>query len=124
MFLSQRMHFLQDMFQITAIALISVRNHYHINGLHPFWENLYNFPSQFRIRIEAVIEAEGCYIEQMSAQLDNQVTWIVVFNKSFKIKLLCCFLSDDNFIVPPCISFYLPMAGIEPVTSKWFHWDA
>ena len=43
--------------------------------------------SQFRIRIEAVIEAEGGYIEYMSALLHNQVTWIDFFNKSFKIKL-------------------------------------
>ena len=43
--------------------------------------------SQFRIRIEAMIEAEGGYIELMSALLHNQVTWIDVFNKSFKIKL-------------------------------------
>ena len=48
--------------------------------------------SQFRIRIEAVIETEGGYIEQMSALPHNQVTWIDFFNKSFKIKLLCCFL--------------------------------
>ena len=39
--------------------------------------------SQFRIRIEAVIEAEGGYIEWMSALLHNQVTWIDFFNKSF-----------------------------------------
>ena len=32
--------------------------------------------SQFRICIEAVIEAEGGYIEWMSALLHNQVTWI------------------------------------------------
>ena len=43
--------------------------------------------SQFRIRIEAVIEAEGGYIESMSALLHNQVTWIDFFYKSFKIKL-------------------------------------
>ena len=43
--------------------------------------------SQFRIRIESVIEAEGGYIELMSALLHNQVTWIDFFNKSFKIKL-------------------------------------
>ena len=43
--------------------------------------------SQFRIRIKAVIEAEGSYIEEMSAPLYNQVTWIDFFNKSFKIKL-------------------------------------
>ncbi len=30
--------------------------------------------SQFRIRIKAVIEAEGRYIEYMSALLHNQVT--------------------------------------------------
>ena len=41
--------------------------------------------SQFRI--DAVIEAEGGYIEEMSALLHNQVTWIDFFNKSFKIKL-------------------------------------
>ena len=28
--------FLQDMFQMTAIALVSLINHYHINGLHLF----------------------------------------------------------------------------------------
>ena len=32
MSLAQRMHFLQDVFQMTAIALVSVINHYHING--------------------------------------------------------------------------------------------
>ena len=39
--------------------------------------------SQFRIRIEAVIEAGDGYIELMSAILHNQVTWIDFFNKSF-----------------------------------------
>ena len=43
--------------------------------------------SQFRIRIEAVIEAESGYIEERSALLHNQVSWIDFFNKSFKIKL-------------------------------------
>ena len=58
--------------------------------------------SQFRIRIEAVSEAEGVYIESMSSLLHNQVSWIDFFNKIFKIKLQCCFLLDDNFIIPPC----------------------
>ena len=26
---------------MTAIALVSVINHYHINGLHLFWDTLY-----------------------------------------------------------------------------------
>ena len=43
--------------------------------------------SQFRIRIEAVIEGEGGYIEYMLALLHNQVTWIDFFNKRFKINL-------------------------------------
>ena len=33
MSLAQRMHFLKDMFQMTAIAHVSVINHYHISGL-------------------------------------------------------------------------------------------
>ena len=43
--------------------------------------------SQLRIRIEAVIEANGGYIEEMSALQHNQVTRIDFFNKSLKIKL-------------------------------------
>ena len=35
MSLAQRIHFLHDVFQITAIALISVINH-HMKGLHLF----------------------------------------------------------------------------------------
>ena len=40
-FLPQRIHFLQNVLQITAIALVSVINHYHINGLYRFWDTLY-----------------------------------------------------------------------------------
>ena len=58
--------------------------------------------SQFRIRIEAVIETDGGYIEKMSPLQHNQVSWIDFFNKSFKINLSCCFLLNDNFIVSPC----------------------
>ena len=32
MFLAQKDEFLQDLFQITAISLVSVINHFHING--------------------------------------------------------------------------------------------
>ena len=38
---AERVHFLQDVFQMTAIALVSVINPYHINGLHLFWDTLY-----------------------------------------------------------------------------------
>ena len=44
--------------------------------------------SQFRIRIEAVIEAEDGCIELMSALLHNQVTWTNFFNKCFKAVVL------------------------------------
>ena len=36
MYLAQRMYFLQDVFQMTAIALIYVINHYCINELRLF----------------------------------------------------------------------------------------
>ena len=41
MSLAQKMHFLQDVFQITAIALVSVINYYPIKGLHLFWDTGY-----------------------------------------------------------------------------------
>ena len=41
MSLVQRMYFLQDMFQMRDIVLVSVINHYHSNGLHLFWDILY-----------------------------------------------------------------------------------
>ena len=34
-------HLLQGMFQMTTIVLVSVINHYHINGLHLLWDTLY-----------------------------------------------------------------------------------
>ena len=40
MSLAQRMQFFKDMFQMSAIALVSVINHYHINGWHLFWDSL------------------------------------------------------------------------------------
>ena len=41
MCLVQRMYFSQDVFQMTAIVLVSVINHYHTKGLHLFWNTLY-----------------------------------------------------------------------------------
>ena len=41
MSLAQKMHFLQEVIQMTAIALVSVLTHYHINRLHLFWDTLY-----------------------------------------------------------------------------------
>ena len=35
------MHFLLGVLHMTTIALASVINHYHINGLHLFWDTLY-----------------------------------------------------------------------------------
>ena len=39
--LDQRMHFSQDVFQMTAIALESIINNYYVNELHLFWDTLY-----------------------------------------------------------------------------------
>ena len=38
MSIAQRMHFLPGVFQMTTITLVSVINHYHINGLQLFWD--------------------------------------------------------------------------------------
>ena len=38
---AQRMHFLQDVFQMTITGLVSVINHHHIYELHLFWDTLY-----------------------------------------------------------------------------------
>ena len=37
MLLVEKRHFLQDVCQMTAIAFVSVINHYRIDGLHLFW---------------------------------------------------------------------------------------
>ena len=39
--LAQRVHFLQDVLQMATIALVSVITHFHINGLHLFWDTLF-----------------------------------------------------------------------------------
>ena len=41
MSLAQRMHFLQDVFQMATIAQVSIINQYHIDGLRLFWDTLY-----------------------------------------------------------------------------------
>ena len=40
MSLAQRMYFLQDVYQMTAIAFVTVIIHYHINGVYLFWDTL------------------------------------------------------------------------------------
>ena len=41
MSLAQRMHFLQDVFQMPTFVIVSVINPDHINGLHLSWDSLY-----------------------------------------------------------------------------------
>ena len=53
--LAQMMYFLQDVFQMSAIALVSVINHYHINGLHLFWDIQYNWKKNSTDRHFAII---------------------------------------------------------------------
>ena len=40
MFLTERINFFQDVFQMTTIKLVSAI-YYHINELHLFWDTLY-----------------------------------------------------------------------------------
>ena len=71
-----------------GLLRLVIRREYHQHDLPQHQSHLPNIRRyQFRIRIVAAIEAEGSYIELMSALLHNQVTWIDLFNKSFKIKL-------------------------------------
>ena len=58
MSLAQRMYFLQDVFLITAIALVSVINHYHIKRLHLFWDPLY-YANQTWTRFAASISYDS-----------------------------------------------------------------
>ena len=51
MSLTQRKHFLQDVFQMIAIALVSVIDNYHTNGLHLFWDTLYMYANYYCIGI-------------------------------------------------------------------------
>ena len=46
MTLAERIIFLQDVFQMTAIALVSVINYYY-NGLHLFCDILYNIQIKY-----------------------------------------------------------------------------
>ena len=71
--LSQRMHFILDVFQMTAVALVSVINHDHINGLHLFWDTQY----------------------------EKKIWWINIFSvisiyPLYGLKAECEFLSDNK----------------------------
>ena len=49
MSLAQRMYFLQNMFQMTGIVLVTEISHYHINGLHLFWDTVYILALSFKL---------------------------------------------------------------------------
>ena len=50
---------------MTAIALVSVINYYHINGLHLFWDTLYNplFPANVNDPSNEVLIQRCCIIQ-------------------------------------------------------------
>ena len=54
---AETMHFLQDMFQMTTIALVSVINHYQINGLYLFWDTLLEIIPGVPIYIDIIISS-------------------------------------------------------------------
>ena len=41
MSLSKRMHFLLNVSEMISFTVVSVINHYHIDGLYLFWDTLY-----------------------------------------------------------------------------------
>ena len=62
---AQNIHLLQDMFQLSVIALVSVLNHYHINGLHLFWDALYFAYNLGMKKMFCVENIENCFHVKM-----------------------------------------------------------
>ena len=95
MSLAQRMHFLQDVFQMTIIALVSVINHNHINGLYLFWYTLYierrNWLNHFVHLVVKILMA--------TAELPAKI--IPYYQRAFKACNLC-----GLTILPFFILFY------------------
>ena len=44
---AQRMNLITDVFQMAGTAPLSNMNHYHINGLHLFWDTLFLYLSLY-----------------------------------------------------------------------------
>ena len=79
MSLAQRMDFLLDLFKRKVVALVI--NHYHINGLHLFWDTLY-------IRIAVIMFSKECSIVSISFSLiENYHKSSKLYLKSEHIKL-------------------------------------
>ena len=97
MSLAERMHFLQVLLQMTTFALVSVINHYHINGLHLFWDTMYNKNMKEILRI-VTFNVGQSGVEAFLKSLvflfssNNERAWILsVFAKNWSVYfvLLC-----------------------------------
>ena len=76
MSLTQRMHFLEDVFQMTGIVLVSGINHFHINGLHLFWDTLYLCEKKKVIaQLPGVVEYSNCISAEGYDQPLNYCLW-------------------------------------------------
>ena len=71
-----------DVFQMTTIVLVSVINHYHINGLLLFWDTLY-----YRWKVKFVAERTlyFCLARNLiwplgSPNISTQSGWLVLFS--------------------------------------------
>ena len=69
---AQKIQFSQDMLQMNAVALVSVRNHYHINELHLFWDTTY-------IYIYIYITYHKCLKKHTFLLIDSEWLILIVF---------------------------------------------
>ena len=86
MYLAQRIHFLQDVFQMTAILLVSVIKHYNIDGLHLFWDSVFPLDrNTWNVRTIAKLHA---------VSIDIWTMWLLTLQI-----IMCCFFVSDLTIV-------------------------
>ena len=76
MSLAQRMHFLQDVFQMTAIALVTIINHYHINRLHLSWDTLYDVIQNLGFRNSLVMADLNCTSNIYTVSAEFKICWL------------------------------------------------
>ena len=137
MSLAQRMHFLKNLFQMITIVLISVINHYHINGLHLFWDTLYNGMAWCHIKREVsgaltngkltgtiVLKANGTILKKISVSF-IVIFWLFKYSFTFNafwtpppIFLICLGLLYLNMIFISLAIFFIFQKN-EVGLSKW-----
>ena len=88
--LAQRIHFLQEPFQMTAIALVCVIN-YHINGVTPFLQGMQSTYSRLHRRFG--FHARNCSV------LISLLPYVIYHTRLLSVKYLIVFESDKGLVL-------------------------